>query len=58
MMADTDDKKIRVELEEIFGKIDGIIKRIETEDPGKNEPDEAGENGATEPPTDPENPTA
>ena len=39
-MADFEEKKIRAELEDIYGKIDRIIKRIDTEDASKTEPDD------------------
>jgi len=38
-MKDVDEHKIRAELEDIFGKIDRIVKRIDTEDPMKPTPD-------------------
>jgi hypothetical protein len=34
-MNDPDEKQIKAELNGIFGKIDKIVKRIDTEDPGK-----------------------
>jgi hypothetical protein len=39
-VADSEEKKIRAELEDIYGKIDRIIKRIDTEDAGKAAPDD------------------
>jgi hypothetical protein len=56
MMPDTDDKKIRAELEDIFGKIDGIIRRIETEDPGKAPSEDDQKNKASDASTKPGDP--
>ena len=47
-MSDPDEKQIKAELNGIFGKIDKIIKRIDTEDPGKEDEPPAQPDG--EPP--------
>ncbi|MFH1984831.1 MAG: hypothetical protein ABIL58_23565 [Pseudomonadota bacterium] len=49
-MSDFDEKKIKAELEDIFGKIDRIVKRIDTEDPMKPEPDGEHNHPDTDPP--------
>lgn len=39
-MTDSEEQKIKLELENIFGNIDRIIKRIDTEDPVQTNPDD------------------
>jgi len=60
-MSDFDEEKIKTELDDIFGKIDQIVKRINTEAPenAENEPDQPvaappSEESAPPPPESPE----
>ena len=58
-MSDSDEKQIKAELNGIFGKIDKIIKRIDTEDPGMaEEPAADTEGDAAENPSGPDTPPA
>lgn len=57
-MSDLEEEKIQAELENIFGKIDRIIKRIDTEDPAQTAPNEDNADPGTDssqpkPPEDP-----